>query len=71
MLKKLLALGVALVCVGPSTALVGVGVLMNPAATATCVTSSLVVGPIPDSLTATTKDGTTITLNKTQLTHAA
>ncbi len=74
MVKKLLALAVALVFFGPSAGLVGVGVLMNPAAAAaaTCASSSsLTIGAIPDSLTATTKNGETITLNKTQLTHAA
>ncbi len=69
--KKLLALAVALIFFGPSTALIGVGVLMNPAATAACLPGSLRVGPIPDSLTATTKDGQSVTLDKTQLTHAA
>ena len=71
MLKKLLVLALSLVFLGPSTALIGVGVLMNPAATATCLSGSLTLGPIPDSLTAKTKDGTTVTLDKTQLTHAA
>ena len=70
-MKKLIAIAVALTFLGPSTALLGVGVLMNPAATATCVSSSLIVGPVPDSLTATTRAGETVTLNKTQLTHAA
>jgi len=45
--KKLLALAVALILLGPSAALIGVGVLMNPAATATCVSSSLIVGRCP------------------------
>jgi murein DD-endopeptidase MepM/ murein hydrolase activator NlpD len=71
MLKKLLALAVALIFVGPSTALIGVGVLMNPAATAACLPGSLIVGQVPDSLTATTRAGETVNLNKTQLTHAA
>lgn len=71
LVKKLLALAVALLFFGPSSGLIGIGVLMNPAATAACLPGSLIVGPIPDSLTATTKDGTTITLNKAQLTHAA
>ena len=69
MFKKLLALGLAFLFVGPSAALVGVGVLMNPAAVA-CVSGSLLLGPIPNSLTATARDGTTITLNRAQLTHA-
>ena len=48
MLKKILvALAVLVLCVGPATALVGVGVLMNPAANASCGPgSSLTVGPI-------------------------
>jgi murein DD-endopeptidase MepM/ murein hydrolase activator NlpD len=72
MLKKLLILGLALLFVGPSAALIGVGALMNPAAiSAACMPGSLNVGPVPDSLTATTRDGSTITLDKTQLTHAA
>jgi hypothetical protein len=71
MVKKLLALAVALIFFGPSAALIGVGVLMNPAATAACLPGSLSVGPIPETLTATTKGGQMITLNKTQLTHAA
>ena len=56
-MKKLLALAVALIFLGPSTALIGVGVLMNPAATAACLPGSLIVGQIPDSLTATTRAG--------------
>ncbi|HBU43087.1 MAG TPA: metalloendopeptidase, partial [Microbacterium sp.] len=72
-MKKLLAgLAIAVLCLGPASVLVAVGVLMNPAANASCTTgSSLQVGPIPDSLDVTTKDGVTFTLNKTQLTHAA
>lgn len=73
MLKKLLAgLAIAALCVGPSTVLLAVGVLMNPAANASCTPgSSLSVGPIPDSLKVTTRNGETFTLNKQQLTHAA
>lgn len=69
MAKKLLVLLLVLFCIGPSTALVGLGAFMGPAGF--CLTGSLVVGPIPDSLTATTADGTTVTLDKRQLTHAA
>ncbi|WP_313480986.1 M23 family metallopeptidase [Microbacterium sp.] len=73
MLKKILAaLAVVVLCVGPAAVLVGVGVLMNPAANASCGSgSSLTVGPIPDELEVTTRDGETFTLNKKQLTHAA
>ena len=71
MLKKLLAtLAVAAVCFGPATVLLSVAVLANPAVAA-CAPGSLIVGPIPDSLTATTKNGETVTLNRQQLTHAA
>lgn len=69
MAKKLLVILLVLFCIGPSTALVGLGAFMGPAGF--CLTGSLVVGPIPDSLTATTADGTTVTLDKRQLTHAA
>ena len=72
MLKKVAAAVLALVLLGPMLGLVGVGVLMNPAA-ANCVVpgGSVTVGDVPESLTVTTRDGTTFTLNKTQLTHAA
>lgn len=73
MLKKLLAgLAIAALCVGPSSLLVGVAVLMNPAGQASCLPGgTLTVGNIPESLTVTTRDGETFTLNKQQLTHAA
>ncbi len=68
MVKKLLILGLVLLCLGPSVAIVSVGALLSPVL---CITGSLTVGPIPDSLTATTADGTQVTLDRTQLTHAA
>ncbi|MGO4680247.1 M23 family metallopeptidase [Microbacterium sp. 2MCAF23] len=71
MWKKLVLLAVALLCVAPSSALVAIGVLMNPAATASCVTESLLVGAIPDQLQAVTADGTHVTLDRRQLTRAA
>ncbi|WP_293786756.1 M23 family metallopeptidase [uncultured Aeromicrobium sp.] len=70
MWKKLAAAAVALLFLAPSVVLVGVAAVVNPAMTA-CAPGSLIVGPIPDSLTATTRNGETVTLNKTQLTHAA
>lgn len=70
MWKKLAAAAVALLFLAPSIVLVGVAAVVNPAMTA-CALGSLIVGPIPDSLTASTRNGETITLNKTQLTHAA
>ncbi len=69
MAKKLLVILLVLFCIGPSTATVSLGAFMGPAGF--CLNNSLVVGPIPDSLTATTADGTTVTLDKRQLTHAA
>ena len=73
MVKKLLILGLALVMFGPACLLLAVGVLLTPAATAACTTSggSVNVGNVPDSLTVTARDGSSFTLNKTQLTHAA
>ena len=73
MLKKLGIAALALVLLGPSLGLIGVGLVMNPAASATCtVTGTNVrVGDVPDSLTVTTANGETFTLNSTQLTHAA
>src|SRR5690554_279273 len=68
MVKKLLILGLVLFCLGPSVAIVSVGALLGPVL---CITGSLTVGPIPDSLTATTADGTQVTLDRKQLTHAA
>lgn len=70
-MKKLAAGFAALILAGPAALVLLVAVLANPSAIAACTTSSLSVGPVPDSLTATTKDGATVTLDKTQLTHAA
>lgn len=71
MLRKILAtLALAGVFLGPTVAVVSVAVLANPAITA-CAPGSLIGGPIPDSLTSMTKNGETVTLNRTQLTHAA
>lgn len=55
----------------PMLGLLSIGVLMNRAVLnqAHCITSGVILGPIPDELTVTTKDGTTFTLNKQQLTH--
>jgi murein DD-endopeptidase MepM/ murein hydrolase activator NlpD len=70
-MKKLAAGFAALILAGPAALVLLVAVLANPSAVAACTTSSLSVGPVPDSLTATTKDGATVTLDKTRLTHAA
>ena len=74
MLKKVVVATLVLVFFGPVLALLSVGVLMNPAATATVactVNSGVTVGDVPDSLTVTTANGETFTLNRQQLTHAA
>ena len=72
MFKKFAVLALAALFFGPAMLLLAIGVLMNPAATAACTTTgTLSVGNVPDSLTVTTADGYTFTLNKRQLTHAA
>ncbi|MEN8673486.1 M23 family metallopeptidase [Nocardioides sp.] len=72
-MKKLVAAALALVLLGPSFALVGIGVLMNPASTAACTVTGngITIGDVPESLTVTTANGETFTLNNRQLTHAA
>jgi murein DD-endopeptidase MepM/ murein hydrolase activator NlpD len=67
--NKLIGLLVVLVLASPLVGLVAVAALMNPAAIS-CGSGSLVVGTIPDSLTAQTRDGRSITLNQQQLTQA-
>ena len=70
MRKFLAVLALAGLLFGPAAVLLSVGLLVNPA-TALCLPGgSLVVGPIPDSLDVTTKNGERFTLNRTQLTHA-
>lgn len=68
---KVAAAGLAAILIGPATVLVGMGTLLNPAAQAQCLRSSLVVGQTPHSLTATTSDGVKVMLNQAQLTRAA
>lgn len=74
MVKKLALAGAAVLLLAPMLVLVSIGVLMNPAANAACTLNGgagLLVGDVPDSLRVTTADGTTFTLNRAQLTHAA
>ena len=67
-MKKLALLALTLLLLGPSTILLGVATLGGtPATAAVCTPGSLAVGPIPDSLTATTRNGETVTLNRQQL----
>ncbi|ALJ20907.1 MULTISPECIES: M23 family metallopeptidase [unclassified Microbacterium] len=71
-MRKVLVFAVLGMLLAPMLGLLSVGVLMNPAVLhqAHCLASGLTLGPIPDELEVTTKDGTTFTLNKQQLTHA-
>ncbi|WP_157009118.1 M23 family metallopeptidase [Agromyces laixinhei] len=69
-MKKLIVFLLVLVFLGPPAGLVSVAALVNPAARS-CASGSLIVGSIPDSLTARTRSGQTLTLNRRQLTHAA
>ena len=72
MLRKIIAGLAALVLLGPMVVLVSVGLLVNPS-TVSCADAggSVQVGDIPDSLTATTRNGETVVLDRQQLTHAA
>ncbi len=66
MRKTLITLVIVALCFGPAAMLLGIGLVMNPAAQASCLPSmSLSVGPIPDSLEVTTKNGERFTLNRT------
>jgi len=60
---------------GPGVSLVGVAVLMNPAADASCVLTApgagVSVGDVPDHIDVTTRDGVAIRLEQNQIVHAA
>lgn len=76
MKKALLVLLAAAVMLGPSVVFLSVGVLLNPASRAEATVcapgdAELDVEEVPDSLTATTRNGETITLVRFQLEHAA
>ncbi|TFD63753.1 M23 family metallopeptidase [Cryobacterium sp. Hb1] len=66
-MKKLIGLVVVLMLACPLGSLVGVAALVTTVANS-C--GSLVVGTIPDSLTAQTLDGRSVVLDQRQLTHA-
>ncbi|MFB7893678.1 M23 family metallopeptidase [Microbacterium sp. NPDC056044] len=69
-MSKLVGSLLVVVLMLPSFGLIVVATLLSPALTS-CSANSLVVGPIPESLTARTRDGHSITLNRQQLSHAA
>lgn len=71
MMKTVGGLAIVLLLLAPTLGLVSIGLVMNPAATASCTVNGLTVGDVPDALEVTTVDGQTFTLNKKQLTHAA
>lgn len=75
MMKMVLGiLTAAAVLFGPALTMIGVGVFVNPALVQAelCAASTLTVSAaIPSSLIATTTDGTTVTLDQTQLDRAA
>lgn len=71
-MKKLLAAAATFMLLAPMLGLLSIGVLVNPAVLnqGNCIASGVILGPIPDSLEVTMKDGYAFTLNKQQLTHA-
>jgi len=69
MLGKLVG-AIAAITVIPAALLLSVVLFANPAAAA-CTTPALSASAAPNSLTATTADGTSVTLNHTQLSRAA
>lgn len=72
MLKALLAAGMVAILFGPATLVLGLGVVMNPAAQASCLSSnSLVAAEVPTQLTATRSDNIEVTLDHAELTRAA
>jgi murein DD-endopeptidase MepM/ murein hydrolase activator NlpD len=68
--KRFVGLLIVLVFAGPLATLMGVAALAMPTP-ASCQSGSLAVGKIPDTLTAQTRDGRSITLGTRQLTNAA
>ena len=72
MLKPAVGVGLLTLLFGPASFLLALGVLLNPSAQASCLPDATVaVGRIPDHLSATTADGTPVTLDHSQLERAA
>lgn len=72
--RKAITAALVLLLLGPLLIVLSAGVLVNTALTQSALCRSAVlhvVGDVPDSLTATTADGDTVTLNRQQLTHAS
>lgn len=69
-MTKIVGLLLVLLLALPPIGLIAVATLLRPAIFP-CSVSNLAVGPIPESLTARTRDGHEVTLNRRQLSHAA
>lgn len=69
---KVTMTGLVLLLFAPATVLLGMGVLLNPAAQASCLPGgSMVVEQPPSQLSARNSDGVLVRLDQAQLTHAA
>jgi murein DD-endopeptidase MepM/ murein hydrolase activator NlpD len=72
MLKPVVGVGLVTLFFGPASFLLALGVLLNPAAQASCLPGTTVaVVQIPDHLSANTADGTRVTLGRSQLERAS
>ncbi|WP_141012953.1 M23 family metallopeptidase [Nocardioides sambongensis] len=73
MIKVVVGLSLTGLLLGPAAVLIGIGVLLNPAAQATCPTpvGNVSIGPVPNQFTGRLADGTRVTLGRQQLRHAA
>ena len=71
MRKPVLGLVLVGLFFGPASCLLAMGVLLNPAAQAACLPSSVAVEQTPHRLTARTSDGIAVRLDRAQLTRAA
>lgn len=69
-MAKVIGILLVLTLAAPSLGMVAVAAFMSPAVVS-CSIDSLRLGPIPDSLSARTRDGQSVALNRQQLTHAA
>ncbi len=69
-MKKLVGILVVLLLATPLAGLVSIAAIVTPAAIA-CSPGSLVVGEVPESLAAKTRDGLSVLLHRRQLIHAA
>ncbi|WP_341998868.1 M23 family metallopeptidase [Microbacterium sp. LWH7-1.2] len=71
-MKKLAICLVVAVLTLPFAGLLAIPIVLSPAAFAACqMSGQLVVSGVPDELTAARADGVSVTLRRTQLTHAA